>query len=327
KFGYYSTKQPFGKDGDFVTSPKISKLFSEMIGIWLITSWELFGKPKQIHIVELGPGDGSLTKELLNTFRKFPEFNSAKKIYLYEKSSFLRKIQRNNISDTSIRWIKNFKNITKYPVVFFGNEFFDAIPIKQFKKINGLFFEKNYTIDKNNQIKEVFKKISITNRKLIRSYKTLKNLNFIEFPKMGFQELKKMTDKVSKLTGCILLIDYGYLKSSNKNTLQSVIRHKKNKLLNNLGQADITSHVNFELLGEFFSKNNLKIKTTITQKQFLETLGIIERADILAKKMKFKEQSNLYLRLKRLLNPNLMGHLFKVILAYNFNKDNFIGFK
>ena len=70
KFGYYSTKQPFGKDGDFVTSPKISKLFSEMIGIWLITSWELFGKPKQIHIVELGPGDGSLTKELLNTRKR-----------------------------------------------------------------------------------------------------------------------------------------------------------------------------------------------------------------------------------------------------------------
>ena len=104
---------------------------------------------------------------------------------------------------------------------------------------------------------------------------------------MGFQELEKMTNKVSKLTGCILLIDYGYLKSNNKNTLQSVLKHKKNKLLNNLGEADITSHVNFELLREFFSKNNLKIKNTITQKKFLETLGIIERAEILAKK-KFK---------------------------------------
>ena len=327
KFGYYSSKQPFGKAGDFITSPKISKLFSEMIGIWLVASWELFGKPKQFHIVELGPGDGSLIKELLNTFKKFPEFNSAKKIYLYEKSNFLRKIKKNNISDSSIKWIRNFKNITKHPVVFFGNEFFDAIPIKQFKKNNGLFFEKNYEIGRSNQVKEVFKKISITNKKLISSYKSLKNLNFIEFPKMGFQELEKMTNKVSKLTGCILLIDYGYLKSNNKNTLQSVLKHKKNKLLNNLGEADITSHVNFELLREFFSKNNLKIKNTITQKKFLETLGIIERAEILAKKMKFKEQSNLYLRLKRLLNPKLMGHLFKVILAYNFNKDNFIGFE
>ena len=105
------------------------------------------------------------------------------------------------------------------------------------------------------------------------------------------------------------------------------MKHKKNKLLLNLGKADITSHVNFELLREFFSKNNLKVKNIITQKKFLETLGIIKRAEILSKKMKFKEQSNLYLRLKRLLNPKLMGHLFKVVLAYNFNKDNFIGFE
>ncbi len=327
KLGYYSLKQPFGKKGDFITSPNISKLFSEMIGIWLVSSWELFGKPQKFNIVELGPGDGSLTKSLLNTFKRFPKFNLAKKIYLYEKSNYLKKIQKKNISDSNVKWIKNFNNITKYPIIFFGNEFLDAIPIKQFKKNNGSFFEKNYAISNDGNIKEIFKKISISNEKLIRSYKTLDKLNFVEFPKLGFQELKKMTNKISKLTGCILLIDYGYFKSHNNSTLQSVMKHKKNKLLLNLGKADITSHVNFELLREFFSKNNLKVKNIITQKKFLETLGIIKRAEILSKKMKFKEQSNLYLRLKRLLNPKLMGHLFKVVLAYNFNKDNFIGFE
>ncbi len=327
KLGYYSLKQPFGKKGDFITSPNISKLFSEMIGIWLVSSWELFGKPQKFNIVELGPGDGSLTKSLLNTFKRFPKFNLAKKIYLYEKSNYLKKIQKKNISDSNVKWIKNLNNITKYPIIFFGNEFLDAIPIKQFKKNNGSFFEKNYAISNDGNIKEIFKKISISNEKLIRSYKTLDKLNFVEFPKLGFQELKKMTDKISKLTGCILLIDYGYLKSHNNSTLQSVMKHKKNKLLLNLGKADITSHVNFGLLREFFSKNNLKVKNIITQKKFLETLGIIKRAEILSKKMKFKEQSNLYLRLKRLLNPKLMGHLFKVVLAYNFKKDNFIGFE
>ena len=327
KLGYYSLKQPFGKKGDFITSPNISKLFSEMIGIWLVSSWELFGKPQKFNIVELGPGDGSLTKSLLNTFKRFPKFNLAKKIYLYEKSNYLKKIQKKNISDSNVKWIKNLNNITKYPIIFFGNEFLDAIPIKQFKKNNGSFFEKNYAISNDGNIKEIFKKISISNEKLIRSYKTLDKLNFVEFPKLGFQELKKMTDKISKLTGCILLIDYGYLKSHNNSTLKSVMKHKKNKLLLNLGKADITSHVNFGLLREFFSKNNLKVKNIITQKKFLETLGIIKRAEILSKKMKFKEQSNLYLRLKRLLNPKLMGHLFKVVLAYNFKKDNFIGFE
>ena len=118
-----------------------------------------------------------------------------------------------------------------------------------------------------------------------------------------------------------------YLKSNNQNTLQSIIRHKKNKLLDNLGKADITSHVNFSLLSEFFNQHNLKIKKIITQKEFLENMGIIERAKIIAEKMKFTEKSDLYLRVQRLLSPRYMGELFKVILAYKFDNNNFAGFK
>ena len=124
-----------------------------------------------------------------------------------------------------------------------------------------------------------------------------------------------------------MLIDYGYLKPNNQNTLQSVMKHKKNNILNNLGKADVTAHVNFSLLSEFFLKNNLKIKNLISQKEFLESMGILDRAKIVAKKMKFSEQSDLYLRMQRLLNPKYMGELFKVILAYKFNKNNFLGFK
>ncbi len=327
KFGYYTSRLPFGKQGDFITSPNISSLFSEIIAIWCIAAWESFGRPNNFNIVELGPGDGSLTKILLRSFKNFPNFNSVKKIFLYEKSSYLKTIQKKNIESRDVKWINNFSKIKEGPVIFFGNEFFDAIPIKQFKKIKNSFFEKNYTIDGNNKIKEVFKKVSNVNIKLIESYKTLKKLKFIEFPKLGFQELDKMIKKISKLNGCILIIDYGYFKPSNQNTLQSVMKHKKNSLLKNLGKADITSHVNFALLNEFFSKKGLKIKNVITQKQFLENMGIFKRAQIVAKKMKFSEQANLYLRIKRLLSPKSMGNLFKVILAYKFNNDNFVGFK
>ena len=106
-----------------------------------------------------------------------------------------------------------------------------------------------------------------------------------------------------------------------------MINHKKNNLLKNLGKADITAHVNFELLKEFFLKKKLKVKNITSQKRFLENMGILERAEIIAKKMKFRDQSNLYLRLKRLLSPKLMGELFKVILAYKFKDNNFEGFK
>ena len=326
KNGYYATKHPFGKNGDFITAPKISNLFSEIIAIWIISTWHVFGKPKKFNIIELGPGDGSLTKILLKVFKRFPEFDNAKKIYLYEISGFLKNLQKKNIKSSKVKWINNFKNINTGPVVFFGNEFFDAMPIKQFKNEKGFFFEKYYVLNKNNNIKEIFKKASIKDKSNINSYKSIKKLKFVEFPKYGLKELKKITKKILQLRGCLLLIDYGYLQPINQNTLQSVMKHKKNNLLDNLGKADVTSQVNFKLLNEFFIKNNLKVKKIISQKKFLINMGIIKRAEIIAKKMKFKDQANMYLRLKRLLDSSLMGELFKVALAYKFQSKKFFGF-
>ena len=327
KVGYYSTKIPFGKSGDFITAPGISNLFSEIIGIWLITTWNTLGRPQKFNIVELGPGDGSLTKILLKTFQQFPAFNKATNIFLYEKSNLLKNLQKKNINNLKVKWIKNFTNIKKGPVVFFGNEFFDAIPVKQFSRKNNLLMEKYYSLNKKNKIDEIYKKASGKDVSQIKNFKILKNLKFVEFPKLGLDELNKIIKKVSKLEGGLLLIDYGYLTLRNKNTLQSLVKHKRNKLLDNLGKADITSLVNFNLLNEYFIKNNLKVKKVVTQKFFLEKMGIIERANNLSQKMSFKEQSNLYLRLKRLLDTKLMGNLFKVIFAYKSKKDNFLGFE
>ena len=325
-FGYYNLKQPFGNSGDYVTSPTISNLFSEMIAIWIISTWEKIGKPKILNIVELGPGDGSLTKTILNISKKFPEFDNAKNLHLYEISNFLKKLQKKNIMSKDVKWIRNFDKIKNGPIIFFGNEFFDAIPIKQFKRKKNLLHEKYLFLNKNYQIKEIFKKAAYQDIKKINSYKTFKNLKFIEYPKSGLIELQKIINKIEKSKGCLLLIDYGYTKSNNKNTLQSVFKHKKNFIFNNLGKADVTSHVNFKLLEEFFLKNKLSIKKTVTQRLFLQNMGIKERANIIAKKMNFREQSNIYLRLKRLLSPNLMGNLFKVILAHNFKTDKYFGF-
>ena len=102
RIGYYSTKIPFGKKGDFVTAPGISNLFSEIIGIWLVSTWNTLGKPKKFNIVELGPGDGNLIKILMKTFKKFPKFYKATNIFLYEKSNLLQKLQKKKY--------KEFKN-------------------------------------------------------------------------------------------------------------------------------------------------------------------------------------------------------------------------
>ena len=327
KVGYYTTRHPFGYKGDFITAPRISILFSEIIALWIISTWQIFGKPRNFNIIELGPGDGSLMKVLLKVFKRFPKFKLSKTIYMYETSEKLKNLQKKKIKDKNVKWITNFNAIKKGPVIFFGNEFFDAIPIKQFKREKNTLYEKHFSLNKNNKIKEVYKKSSKKSINLIKSYKTLKDLNFIEFPKKGFEELNKIIKKISSRNGCLLMIDYGYLHPNNQDTLQSLIKHKKNNLLNNLGKADITSHVNFKLLNEFFLKNNLKVKKIVSQKFFLETMGIVNRANILSKKMKFSDQTNMYLRLKRLLDPRLMGSLFKVILSYQFNSSKFLGFK
>ena len=326
KFGYYNSKVPFGAKGDFVTAPNISNLFSEMIAIWIVSTWESFNKPKSINIIELGSGDGGLIEIMLKVFSRFPKFNKAKNIYSLEKSKYLRKIQKKKFKNNEVKWINDFKKIKKGPTVFFGNEFFDAIPIKQFKRANNSFYEKHFTFDGNLKIKEIFKKASLQDTKNINSFKILRNLKFIEYPKNGLSELRKIIKKIYAQDGCLLLIDYGYLKPNNQNTLQSLINHKKNEIIDNLGQADVTSHVNFSLLKEFFLKNDLSVKKIISQREFLENMGIKKRAEIIAKKMKFSEQSNLYFRLKRLLSPNLMGDLFKVILVHKLKSKNYLGF-
>ncbi len=327
KFGYYSSKIAFGSSGDFITAPGVSNLFSEIIGIWLVSTWEALGKPQRFNIVELGPGDGCLTKILLKTFKKFPKFYESTNIFLYEKSNLLKNLQKKNINNLKVKWINNFDNIKTGPVIFFGNEFFDAIPIKQFFRKKNILMEKCYLLNKNNKIVTIYKKASRKDTLLIKNFKIFKNLKFVEFPKLGFNELTKMIKKISKLEGGLLLIDYGYLTPKNKSTLQSIIKHKKNNLLDNLGKADITSLVNFNLLNEFFIKNNLKVKKIVSQKFFLEKMGIVERANTMSQNMNFKEQSNLYLRLKRLLDEKLMGSLFKVIFTYKSKKNNFLGFK
>ena len=326
--GYYTKKIPFGRKGDFITAPTISNLFSEIIAIWVVSAWERLGKPNTFNFIELGPGDGSLAKVLEGTFKKFPEFNKSTKMFLYEKSKFLTSIQKKEIKDSKIKWIKNFKNI-EGPVIFFGNEFFDAIPIKQFIRDKNSFVEKYYTVEGRKILYESFKKAKSSDVIKLRSYNVFKNKKFIEYPKLGFLELDKIVDKINKNSGGILLIDYGYINFTNRSTLQAVINNKKvkiNSLNKNFGKMDITYLVNFNLLKEYFLKKRLKVKNIVSQKFFLEKMGIIERAKILEKKMNNKQKNYMNITLLRLLHKELMGNLFKVIFAFKNRNENFLGF-
>ena len=327
QYGYYSTKNPFGKSGDFITAPGVSSLFSEMIAVWIISFWKNLNKPKKFNIVELGPGDGKLCKVLIRIFKQFPDFYKSTNIFLYERSRTLKDVQKNKIKETGVSWLKNINQIEGGPTLFFGNEFFDAIPIKQFEKKNENVYEKYLKIDKDSSLKTILKKAPIKIVRELKKFKLLKRNGIIEYPKLGFEELEIIVKKIKKFDGGLLLIDYGFIKQENISTLQSIKSHKKNRIFDNIGNADITSLVNFSLLKDYLSKNELTLNKVVSQSFFLKRVGILNRAEILGNKMNFREKTDLYFRLKRLLDPKYMGDLFKVIFAYKTKKKFFLGFK
>jgi len=327
KFGYYMKKNPFGKEGDFITSPLISNLFGEMLAIWCVAFWEYLGKPRKILLVELGPGDGTLCSDLLKTFKKFKDFYSSLEINLLEISDKLKTIQKTKINNRKVKWIKKIQEINLGPVIFYGNEFFDALPIKQVYRKKKLFYEKHVTLSNDDKkLKFINKKAS---NELVRNVQNLRLTSFgntIEYPLEAIKFLEDIAKKINKFDGGLLTFDYGYASKINHNTLQSVRKHKHIKISLKPGHSDITSHINFRLFQKILIENNLSVKKITEQTKFLKKIGILDRANILSKKMTFKEKANMFYRLKRLLNPKEMGSLFKVIFAQKKNKNFSLGF-
>ena len=327
KFGYYMRKNPFGKNGDFITSPMVSNLFGEMIGIWCVSFWKYLGKPKKIFLVELGPGDASLCLDLLKTFKKFKNFYNSVEINLLEISDKLKNIQKVKINNKKVKWIKKINQINSGPIIFIANEFFDALPIKQIYKKDKLFFEKHISLSTDNK-KLIFlnKKANKSLIKRIKELDLISSGNTIEYPIEALKFLEIISKKINKFNGGLLAFDYGYKKKKNKDTLQSVKKHKYTNLFFSPGNSDITSHINFKLFNEFLKKKNLNMKKITNQSKFLKRIGILERVNILSKKMTFKQKANLFYRMKKLLDYNEMGDLFKVIFAQKKEGKFSLGF-
>ena len=138
KFGYYVKKNPFGKEGDFITAPNISRLFSEMIAIWTFSFWQSLGSPKKFNLIELGAGNGEMMKILIESLHNFPNFFNSCSFMIHEKSSSLMKTQKKKLIKKKVLWISKINKLKKRPTIFLANEFFDSIAIKQFRK------KKNY---------------------------------------------------------------------------------------------------------------------------------------------------------------------------------------
>jgi len=313
KIGYYMKKNPFGKKGDFITAPNISRLFSEMIAIWIISFWKNLGSPRNFNLIELGAGNGEMMKVLLESFQNFPSFLESCNIIIHEKSPILIKIQKEKLSKSKIIWVSQINKIKKNPSIFIANEFFDAMPIKQFRKQRNIWYEKFVNFENYSKASFIEKKTDIKKIEKRLNFKISQNQNFIEYSEFGFDYLKNISNIIKKNTGGLLIIDYGYLEKKMKNTLQAVSNHKFANILDNIGGVDITHNINFELFKKFTQKlggldNNLN-----TQKNFLIKMGIKERAEILSRNKNFSKKADIFYRLNRLIDEKQMGTLFKVM--------------
>ena len=326
KHGYYMKKNPFGKSGDFITAPNISMLFSEMIAIWLISFWEKLDCPKQFNLIELGAGNGEMMRILVRTFNKFPIFKKSCKINILEKSKLLQKTQKANIKNKKIRWLNNLNELNNLPCIFIANEFFDALPIKQFLKKEKKWYERHVNFTNNKKLEFLDVPFDMLKFEKEIKFKISYNQKFIEYSPLATKYLKTIIKKIKLSNGGILIIDYAYLDREMKDTLQAVSKHKYCDVLKSFRNADITYNLSFNLINKIINKLGPCSSLSTTQKKFLSKLGILNRAEILSKDMPFNEKADIYFRIKRLIDENQMGHLFKVMFITNHKNKFKLGF-
>ena len=326
KHGYYMKKNPFGKSGDFITAPNISMLFSEMIAIWLISFWEKLDRPKQFNLIELGAGNGEMMRILVRTFNKFPIFKKSCKINILEKSKLLQKTQKANIKNKKIRWLNNLNELNNLPCIFIANEFFDALPIKQFLKKEKKWYERHVNFTNNKKLEFLDVPFDMLKFEKEIKFKISYNQKFIEYSPLATKYLKTIIKKIKLSNGGILIIDYAYLDREMKDTLQAVSKHKYCDVLKSFGNADITYNLSFSLINKIINKLGPCSSLSTTQKKFLSKLGILNRAEMLSKNMPFNEKADIYFRIKRLIDENQMGHLFKVMFITNHKNKFKLGF-
>ena len=320
--GYYMKKNPFGKEGDFITAPNITRLFSEIIAIWVLTFWKSIGSPKKFNLLELGAGNGEMMKVIIETLKNFPECFDNCNFQIHEKSEFLKKRQQLNLKSENITWIDDIKINNSYPTVFLANEFFDALPIKQFFKRNESWVERfvNLKDEKNAEFNE--QPINIKDIDKDLGFEISKDQEIIEYSPSSFEYLKDISNLIKKNDGGILIIDYGYLNLKMEETLQAIKNHKHSNILEDIGDSDITYNINFNLFKRFIDQfDDLNFIIT-NQKKFLTSMGIIQRAEIISENIPFSKKSDLFYRIRRLIDEKQMGELFKVMLIKK-HKNNF----
>jgi SAM-dependent MidA family methyltransferase len=306
QLGYYMARDPFGERGDFITAPEVSQVFGELIGIWAVAAWEAMARPSPVNLVELGPGRGTLMEDMLRTANKAaPAFAAALRVHLVETSPALRGRQREKLG-SEICWHDRLEDVPEGPMILIANEFFDAIPIRQFEKREGRWRERVVGLSESRLAVGLGADVPGGQGQ---------DGDVVEFAPARAEVARHIGQRLASTSGAALIIDYGHLASAPGDTMQAMRAHRFVPVTEAPGEADLTSHVDFEALGKALRDGGAAVFPAITQRAFLMAMGLEARFQQLSARAEPATRATLARQMARLADEDQMGKLFKVMAA------------
>ncbi|KQV64498.1 class I SAM-dependent methyltransferase [Rhizobium sp. Root1220] len=316
--GYYRTREPFGSAGDFVTAPEVSQLFGEMIGVFIVHAWQQHGTPTGVRLVEIGPGRGTMMADMLRVIAKLaPPLAESMTVHLVETSERLRDIQKETLAShgDQVSWHESFDEIPPGVSLIAANELFDAIPIRQFVKTATGFRERMVGLDADGELAFGAGAAAIDPDLLPGPVQNVPAGTLFEISPARQSVMLAICERLKAFGGSALAIDYGHLVTGFGDTLQAVRMHEFDPPLAHPGEADLTSHVDFQALAETAVSAGMHLNGALHQGDFLVGLGILDRAAVLGRDRELHTQQIIQTAVDRLAGEGegRMGELFKVM--------------
>jgi len=313
--GYYATRDPLGAGGDFTTAPEISQMFGEMIGLWLVQAWADQGCPKNPRLVELGPGRGTLMADILRTAKVAPEFLEDLEVVLIEASPALQQIQADKLRGlgADISWQAQFDDgLADRPLFLVANEFFDALPLRQYVRTERGWCERMVTV-LGDELTFALAPVPAPRAAIPEDREKAPEGGVYEFSPATTALAEELARIITAKGGAALIIDYGYGEAGGfSETLQAVSGHRFAESLADPGENDISGHVDFAALAAAGKRGGASVFGPVTQGLFLANIGLTERAEQLMKSNPETAQQLLGAA-ERLIGNDQMGILFKVL--------------
>ncbi len=318
EYGYYMTRDPLGKEGDFTTAPEVSQMFGELIGAWLADMWMQSKVDSSFLLTEFGPGRGTLMADIMRIAKQIPAFEAASSIHMVETSPVLRQKQKQSLSGYECNWHDDLSTLpTGVPLFFIANEFLDALPVRQYQKANDNWHERLIGIDDNGALDfGLSGTLAVDNIPEFVAGKP--NGSIYEAAPAREQFLNTLMLRIKEQGGCGLFIDYGYTMDRDGDTLQAIQNHQKCDFLHEPGQADLTAHVDFSMIERCAADARINHAGAAFQGAFLLQLGLQQRAQMLKAQASEQQAKDIDTALHRLTAETQMGTLFKVSAIWSF---------